>query len=163
MFNSFIQAIFIVGLVATIMIRTLRLDVTGYIEMQALREENMESAGWGDLHGDVCRQPQTHPMRFGVLVGWGAQAGTAVLLTSMLSSIGVYNPMNRGEIVTALLLLYGVSGFVDVICRRGLSSFVVSGSARKELYGLPRHFRGSSLGSFWCFRYSCIRPVHRPA
>jgi hypothetical protein len=37
---------------------------SAYIEMQALREEDMESAGWRDLHGDVCRQPQTHPMRF---------------------------------------------------------------------------------------------------
>jgi transmembrane 9 superfamily protein 2/4 len=74
--NSLMIVLFLTGAIATIMIRTLRRDVAGHNEMQTL-EEAQEETGWKLVHGDVFRPPATQPMLFSVLVGTGAQIGSA--------------------------------------------------------------------------------------
>jgi transmembrane 9 superfamily protein 2/4 len=109
--NSLMIVLFLTGAIATIMIRTLRRDIAGYNEMQTL-EEAQEETGWKLVHGDVFRPPTTQPMLFSVLVGTGAQIGSAFLSTMLCAMVGLINPMKKGQTLTAILILYVLCGSV---------------------------------------------------
>jgi len=109
--NSLMIVLFLTGAIATIMIRTLRKDIAGYNEMQTL-EESQEETGWKLVHGDVFRPPSSYPMIFCILVGTGAQIGCAFFLTMMCSMVGLISPMKKGQTLTAIVLLYVLSGAV---------------------------------------------------
>lgn len=109
--NSLMIVLFLTGAIATIMIRTLRKDIAGYNEMQTL-EEAQEETGWKLVHGDVFRPPTTQPMIFSVLVGTGAQIGSAFLITMLCAMVGLINPMKKGQTLTAILILYVLCGSV---------------------------------------------------
>lgn len=109
--NSLMIVLFLTGAIATIMIRTLRKDIAGYNEMQTL-EEAQEETGWKLVHGDVFRPPSTHPMIFSVMVGTGAQIGSAFLATMLCAMVGLINPMRKGQTLTAILILYVLCGSV---------------------------------------------------
>jgi transmembrane 9 superfamily protein 2/4 len=109
--NSLMVVLFLTGAIATIMIRTLRKDISGYNEMQTL-EEAQEETGWKLVHGDVFRPPQWHPMLLSVLVGTGAQIGCAFSLSILCAIFKLLNPMNKGQTLTAILVLYVLSGSV---------------------------------------------------
>lgn len=109
--NSLMIVLFLTGAIATIMIRTLRKDIAGYNEMQTL-EEAQEETGWKLVHGDVFRPPSTQPMMFSVMVGTGAQIGSAFLATMLCAMVGLINPMKKGQTLTAVLILYVLCGCV---------------------------------------------------
>lgn len=109
--NSLMIVLFLTGAIATIMIRTLRKDIAGYNEMQTL-EEAQEETGWKLVHGDVFRPPTTQPMVFSVMVGTGAQIGSAFLATMLCAMVGLINPMRKGQTLTAILILYVLCGSV---------------------------------------------------
>ena len=114
--NSLMIVVFLTGAVATIMIRTLKKDITGYNKMQTL-EEAQEETGWKLVHGDVFRPPQSHPLLLSVLVGTGAQIGSAFFMTLLASMLRMLNPIKKGQALTAVILLYvlcgGVGGYVS--------------------------------------------------
>ncbi|CAJ1946405.1 unnamed protein product [Cylindrotheca closterium] len=107
--NSLMIVLFMTGATATIMIRTLRKDIAGYNEMQAL-EEVAEETGWKLVHGDVFRPPSFSPMMLSVLVGTGAQLGMAVVLAILLSVLKITSTMKKGQMLTSLILLYVLCG-----------------------------------------------------
>ena len=109
--NSLMIVLFLTGAIATIMIRTLRKDIAGYNEMQTL-EEAQEETGWKLVHGDVFRPPQSAPMLLSVLVGTGAQIGTAFFFTMMCAMAKILNPMKKGQTLQAILILYVLCGSV---------------------------------------------------
>lgn len=109
--NSLMIVLFLTGAIATIMIRTLRKDIAGYNEMQTL-EEAQEETGWKLVHGDVFRPPSTSPMMLSVAVGTGAQLGSAFLFAMLCSILKLLNPMNKGQTLTTILVLYVLSGSV---------------------------------------------------
>lgn len=103
--------LFLTGVVAMIMLRTLHKDISSYNEMQTL-EEAQEESGWKLVHGDVFRPPSTSPMFLSVLVGSGAQI-LAMTVSSMVCALfGLTSPSNRGALVTTLLLLYVFMGSI---------------------------------------------------
>eukprot|EP00571_Detonula_confervacea_P004023 CAMPEP_0172328526 /NCGR_PEP_ID=MMETSP1058-20130122/60391_1 /TAXON_ID=83371 /ORGANISM="Detonula confervacea, Strain CCMP 353" /LENGTH=726 /DNA_ID=CAMNT_0013045643 /DNA_START=99 /DNA_END=2279 /DNA_ORIENTATION=+ len=114
--NSLMIVVFLTGAVATIMIRTLKKDIAGYNEMQTL-EEAQEETGWKLLHGDVFRPPQSHPLLLSVLVGTGAQIGSAFFITLLASMLRMLNPIKKGQALTAVIILYvlcgGVGGYIS--------------------------------------------------
>ncbi|KAG7366853.1 endomembrane protein 70-domain containing protein [Nitzschia inconspicua] len=110
--NSLMIVLFLTGAIATIMIRTLRKDIAGYNEMQTL-EEAQEETGWKLVHGDVFRPPSTQPMLFSVVVGTGTQIGSSFLATMLCAMVGLINPMKKGQTLTAIILLYVLSGCVS--------------------------------------------------
>jgi len=109
--NSLMIVLFMTGAIATIMIRTLRKDIAGYNELQTI-EEAQEETGWKLVHGDVFRPPSFSPMILSVLVGTGAQVGCSVTLALVLASLKLTNAMNKGQILTSLILLYVLNGSV---------------------------------------------------
>jgi len=108
--NSFMIVLFLTGAIGTIMVRALRRDIAGYNEMHTL-EEAQEETGWKLVHGDVFRPPR-HSVFLSVAVGTGAQLATALFLTLMCSILGWLNPMRKGAALTAIILLYVLSGTV---------------------------------------------------
>jgi hypothetical protein len=66
--NSLMIVLFLTGVVAMIMLRTLHKDISTYNEMQTL-EEAQEESGWKLVHGDVFRPPAFSPMLLSVLAG----------------------------------------------------------------------------------------------
>lgn len=60
--------LFLTGVVAMIMLRTLRKDISAYNEIHTL-EEAQEESGWKLVHGDVFRPPTFSPIVLSVLAG----------------------------------------------------------------------------------------------
>lgn len=110
--NSLMIVVFLMGAVATIMIRTLRKDIAGYNEMQTL-EEAQEETGWKLVHGDVFRPPTFSPMALSVMCGTGIQIGCASILVLLCAVAGLVNPMKKGQALSSIVFLYVLSGSVS--------------------------------------------------
>lgn len=81
-FNSFMMVIFLCGLVALILIRTLRNDLARYSKDEDVDIEGIqvigEDTGWKQIHGDVFRAPENLVI-FSALMGTGWQLAILVL------------------------------------------------------------------------------------
>mmetsp|Transcript_4918 Transcript_4918/g.10741 ORF Transcript_4918/g.10741 Transcript_4918/m.10741 type:complete len:719 (-) Transcript_4918:266-2422(-) len=114
--NSLMIVVFLTGAVATILIRTLKKDIAGYNELQTL-EDAREESGWKLVHGDVFRPPQNTPLILCVMVGTGAQIGSAFFFTLLASMLRMLNPIKKGQALTAVIMLYvlcgGIGGYVS--------------------------------------------------
>ena len=151
-FNSFMMVLFLMGLVALILLRTLKKDYARYgivhdledgtpggedDDKELLHSDKVEDAGWKQVHGDAFRAPQWLPL-FAALLGTGWQL---VVLTLGVILFAVLGPLHgevheeRGEVLQAILVCYSlssiVSGFMSgkyfknyfpTITRRGNSS-----------------------------------------
>jgi transmembrane 9 superfamily protein 2/4 len=101
--------LFLTGMVAMIMMRTLHKDITRYNEDPA--DDAQEEFGWKLVHGDVFRPPQTSPMLLSVLVGSGVQILAMTLPLMVFALLGFLSPANRGGLTTAMLLLFVFMGY----------------------------------------------------
>lgn len=107
--NSLMIVLFLTGVVAMIMLRTLRKDISSYNEMQTL-EEAQEESGWKLVHGDVFRPPAVSPMLLSVLAGSGLQILAMTICTMVCALFGLTSPANRGGLLTTLLMLFVFMG-----------------------------------------------------
>lgn len=138
-FNSFMMVLFLMGLVALILLRTLKKDYARYglydledgdmddDEKEALVHDKIEDAGWKQVHGDVFRGPIFLPL-FAALIGTGWQL---VVLTLGVILFAVMGPLHgevheeRGEVLQAIVVCYSLSSIV---------SGYMSGKFFKEYY-----------------------------
>jgi len=107
--NSLMIVLFLTGVVAMIMMRTVHKDIASYNEMQTL-EEAQEESGWKLVHGDVFRPPSFSPMLLSVLVGTGLQLLAMTMITMVCALGGLMSPANRGTLLTSLCLLFVFMG-----------------------------------------------------
>jgi len=108
--NSLMIVLFLSGMLAMIIMRTLHRDLRRYNDLES-KEEAAEESGWKLVHGDVFRPPQ----RAGLLatyVGTGVQVLGMCLITMTFAVLGFLSPSNRGGLMTALLLLFVLMGLV---------------------------------------------------
>lgn len=81
--NSAVIVVFLIGMVSTILVRTLKKDIARYNRLDQLALDDFgpndgvedgvqEDSGWKLVHGDVFRPPK-NPLFLAVLVGNGAQ------------------------------------------------------------------------------------------
>lgn len=106
--NSLMIVLFLSGMVAMIMLRTLYRDISKYNELET-QEEAQEETGWKLVHGDVFRPPQNSDLLC-VYVGTGVQFFGMILVTMIFAVLGFLSPSNRGGLMTALLLLWVFMG-----------------------------------------------------
>merc|ERR1712007_285531 len=92
--NSLMIMLFLSGMVAMILLRTLHRDITKYNEL-ATAEEASEETGWKLVHGDVFRKPR-HSKLLAVSVGTGIQLLVCASITLIFSSVGFLSPVHRG-------------------------------------------------------------------
>ena len=107
--NSLMIVLFLSGVLAMIMLRTLHRDISTYNEIQTL-EEAQEESGWKLVHGDVFRPPSTSPMLLSVLAGSGLQVLGMTIVTMGCALFGLMSPSQRGSLLTTLLLLFVFMG-----------------------------------------------------
>mmetsp|Transcript_60433 Transcript_60433/g.70675 ORF Transcript_60433/g.70675 Transcript_60433/m.70675 type:complete len:692 (+) Transcript_60433:95-2170(+) len=151
-FNSFMMVLFLTGLVALIMLRTLKKDFARYSiasvnedfddaetgETQGLTGESgpapqlVEDSGWKLVHGDVFRAPP-HLSLLASLLGTGWQL---IILTLGLILFAIAGPAHggdvyeeRGTMMGAALVLYALSSTV---------AGYISGNHYK-IYSAPKH------------------------
>jgi len=155
-FNSFMMVLFLMGLVALILLRTLKKDYARYglihdledgdaddDEKEAMMHDKVEDAGWKQVHGDVFRAPSILPL-FAALMGTGWQL---VVLTFGVILFAVLGPVHgevheeRGEMMQAILICYAFSTIV---------SGYMSGRYFKEYYPtVARSGKNSGPNNLW--------------
>ncbi|XP_057419721.1 transmembrane 9 superfamily member 10-like [Lotus japonicus] len=106
--NSLMIVLFLSGMVAMIMLRTLYRDISQYNQLET-QEEAQEETGWKLVHGDVFRPPSNSDL-FCVYVGTGVQFFGMILVTMIFAAFGFLSPANRGGMMTAMLLLWVFMG-----------------------------------------------------
>ena len=109
--NSLLIVVFLTGMVAMIMMRTLHKDLTRYnrVPTEEEKAEDREETGWKLVHGDVFRAPE-YPMLLAVTYGTGIQTLLMSLFTLIFASIGFLSPASRGSLMIALLLIFVLMG-----------------------------------------------------
>ena len=112
--NSLMIVLFLTGMVAMIMMRTLHRDFNRYNQQEAT-DDVEEETGWKLVHGDVFRPPRL-PMMLSVLVGTGVQTFTMTFITMIFAVLGFLSPANRGGLLTAALLLFVFMGVPAGYC-----------------------------------------------
>ncbi|KAK4768852.1 hypothetical protein SAY86_027002 [Trapa natans] len=106
--NSLMIVLFLSGMVAMIMLRTLYRDISKYNDLET-QEEAQEETGWKLVHGDVFRPP-SHSDLLCIYVGTGIQFFGMILVTMIFAILGFLSPSNRGGLMTAMLLLWVFMG-----------------------------------------------------
>jgi transmembrane 9 superfamily protein 3 len=110
-FNSFMMVIFLCGLVALILMRTLKNDYQKYSnEADDLDLDRVvDESGWKQVHGDVFRAPP-YLMLFCAVVGAGAHL--ALLLVCVLGlAVASSLYITRGATLTTALICYALTSF----------------------------------------------------
>ncbi|RLN05494.1 transmembrane 9 superfamily member 9-like [Panicum miliaceum] len=106
--NSLMIVLFLSGMVAMIMLRTLYRDISRYNQLET-EEEAQEETGWKLVHGDVFRPPENSDLLC-VCVGTGVQFFGMLLVTMIFAVLGFLSPSNRGGLMTAMLLTWVLMG-----------------------------------------------------
>merc|ERR1719394_1180850 len=106
--NSLMILIFLSGMVAMILLRTLHRDITKYNEL-ASAEEAAEETGWKLVHGDVFRKPR-HSKLLAVSVGSGMQILGMSVVTLVFALFGFLSPAHRGALLQSMMLLFTFMG-----------------------------------------------------
>lgn len=107
--NSLMIVLFLSGMVAMIMLRTLYRDISKYNQLET-QEEAQEETGWKLVHGDVFRPPSKSDLLC-VYVGTGVQFFGMILVTIIFAALGFLSPSNRGSLMTVMLLLWVFMGY----------------------------------------------------
>ncbi|XP_043255737.1 transmembrane 9 superfamily member 2 [Colletes gigas] len=108
--NSLIIILFLSGMVAMIMLRTLHKDIARYNQIES-GEDAQEEFGWKLVHGDVFRPPRKG-MLLSVLLGSGVQVFCMTLVTLAFACLGFLSPANRGALMTCAMVLYVCLGTI---------------------------------------------------
>ncbi|XP_006633059.1 transmembrane 9 superfamily protein member 5 [Lepisosteus oculatus] len=105
--NSLVIVLFLSGMVAMIMLRTLHKDIARYNQVD--QEEAQEESGWKQVHGDVFRPPRKG-MLLSVFLGQGTQIFIMTFITLFLACLGFLSPANRGALMTCAVVLWVLLG-----------------------------------------------------
>lgn len=106
--NSLLIVLFLSGMVAVIMLRTLHRDFNRYNNPEN-EDEAQEETGWKLVHADVFREPAKHEL-LSVYVGTGSQLLGMTLVTLLFALLGFLSPANRGGLLTVMILLFALMG-----------------------------------------------------
>merc|ERR1740130_256827 len=106
--NSLMIMLFLSGMVAMILLRTLHRDITKYNEL-ATAEESAEETGWQLVHGDVFRKPFCAQL-LAVSVGAGMQLFGMSVVTLIFALLGFLSPAHRGGLLQSMMLLFTFMG-----------------------------------------------------
>nr|XP_033800371.1 transmembrane 9 superfamily member 2-like [Geotrypetes seraphini] len=106
--NSLVIVLFLSGMVAMIMLRTLHKDIARYNQIDS-SEDAQEEFGWKLVHGDIFRPPKKG-MLLSVFLGQGTQIFIMTFITLFLACLGFLSPANRGALMTCAVVLWVLLG-----------------------------------------------------
>jgi len=102
--------LFLTGMLAMIMLRTLHRDLRRYNEVDT-KEEAAEESGWKLVHGDVFRPPERSSL-LAVYVGTGVQVLAMTVVTMIFAVFGFLSPSNRGALMSVMIFLFTLMGIL---------------------------------------------------
>jgi transmembrane 9 superfamily protein 2/4 len=108
--NSLVIVLLLSGIVAMIMVRTLRRDLAEYNSAEE-KEELLEESGWKLVHADVLRTPPQSTL-LATSLGTGMQLLCMAFISIACAMLGFLSPANRGSMLTVTLLLFVLMGCV---------------------------------------------------
>lgn len=108
--NSLVIVLFLSGMVAMILLRTIHKDLAKYNAPQT-NDDIEEEYGWKLVHGDVFRSPK-NSLLLTTFVGTGVQIGVMSLMTLFLACLGFLSPASRGALMTTSIVCYVLLGTV---------------------------------------------------
>lgn len=147
--NSVMIVFLLSGMVAIILLRTLRRDVLYYnrIPTEEEREEEQEESGWKLIHAHVFRPPQNFPLLLSVFVGTGAQLFCMAVALLIFSAVGFLSPANRGSLMIAcvafFVILSSVAGYGAAVTYKMFDGACVCVCVRGCVYACA----GASVGA----------------
>jgi len=147
--NSLMVVVFLTCAVFIIMVRTLKKDIAAYNDI-SLDDEDLEETGWKLVHGDVFRPPKNGQMLLSICVGTGAQIGVAVIITLTFALLGLLNPMNKGETLSTILILFVLSGSVAGYISSRLYKFCDGKAWKRTTILTAIGFPGLLVSMFLC-------------
>ena len=106
--NSLVIVLFLSGMVAMILLRTVHKDLAKYNNIQN-SDDVEEEYGWKLVHGDVFRAP-SYRLLLTVFLGSGVQIGIMSFLTLALACLGFLSPASRGALMTTAIVCYVLLG-----------------------------------------------------
>jgi transmembrane 9 superfamily protein 2/4 len=108
--NSLMIVLCLSAMVAMILLRALHKDFNRYNNPEN-DDEAQEETGWKVVHADVFRDPP-YPGLLSCYVGTGSQLLAMALVTLVFACFGFLSPARRGSLMTAMLVLFALSGSV---------------------------------------------------
>lgn len=106
--DGFLITLLLGSSVAAILTRTVLRDIARYNRAPD-PEEMAEEYGWKVIAGDVFRQPY-HSKLLATCTGTGIQVSAMAALTLVFALIGLVSPVNRGNLIVTMLVLFAVMG-----------------------------------------------------
>ncbi|KNC78724.1 hypothetical protein SARC_08855 [Sphaeroforma arctica JP610] len=107
--NSLVIVLFLSGMVAMILLRTVYRDIARYNRLPTDADDqddvDIEETGWKLVNGDVFRTPR-HPLLLSTLVGSGVQVVGMVLILLLFSFLHLLSPLRRGSIMTGAIVWF---------------------------------------------------------
>eukprot|EP01062_Namystynia_karyoxenos_P069674 TRINITY_DN65146_c0_g1_i1.p1 TRINITY_DN65146_c0_g1~~TRINITY_DN65146_c0_g1_i1.p1 ORF type:complete len:647 (+),score=236.47 TRINITY_DN65146_c0_g1_i1:120-2060(+) len=144
--NSALIVLFLSGMVAMILLRSLHKDFNRYNDPEN-EDAAQEETGWKLCHGDVFRPPARASM-LAILIGTGCQLLGMALTTLIFALLGFLSPANRGGLLTAMLLLFvllgGYAGYVTAALCKALCS-----QSWRNVFGVGLFFPGSMMAVYF--------------
>jgi transmembrane 9 superfamily protein 2/4 len=110
--NSFMVMLFLSGLIASILVRSLKNDLKRYSEFDLEQDgDAVEETGWKLVHADVFRAPSGARF-FAILIGSGLQVGSMLVLMNFVALLGFLSPANRGALLSTSVVLFALMGVI---------------------------------------------------
>lgn len=111
--NSISLSVILSGLIASVLLRSVKADLLRYSALDELTESELEGSedgiGWKQVHGDVFRTP-IFPSALVVLLGTGAQILAMTLITLTFACFGLLSPANSGALSIAFIVIFILMG-----------------------------------------------------
>eukprot|EP00052_Salpingoeca_macrocollata_P014173 m.110923 g.110923 ORF g.110923 m.110923 type:complete len:622 (-) comp19208_c1_seq3:241-2106(-) len=107
--NSLITVVFLSGICAVIVVRTLRRDIARYNDDED--DDTLEPTGWKIVHGDVFRAPVQAEWLV-TFVGTGVQLLGMLLVTLAFAVLGMLSPASRGALMTVGVFIFMFMGLI---------------------------------------------------
>jgi transmembrane 9 superfamily member 2/4 len=150
--NSFMVMLFLSGLIASILIRSLKKDLQRYQEFDIEQDgDSVEETGWKLIHADVFRAPAGSRF-FAILIGSGLQVGSMLVLMNFVAMLGFLSPANRGALLSTTVVLFALMGVIGGYHAARFTKVFASGdgvSARTIALAVALFFPGIAFSTFF--------------
>ncbi|KAF2477761.1 uncharacterized protein BDR25DRAFT_275127 [Lindgomyces ingoldianus] len=157
--NSAVIVTFLIGMVSTILVKTLRKDIARYNRLDQFALEDFgangsaedgvaEDSGWKLVHGDVFRPPK-NPLFLSIMLGNGAQIFMMAGLTIAFALLGFLSPSSRGALSTVIIIFYMIFGFIGGYVSSRVYKFFHGESWKLCFFYTPVALPGLVFASFF--------------
>eukprot|EP00958_Prasinococcus_capsulatus_P007595 scaffold705_cov402-Prasinococcus_capsulatus_cf.AAC.15 len=152
--NSLLVTLCVSGVVAMILVRSLKRDLLRYQEIdEMLGDEDDDGApyedfGWKVVAHDVFRKP---PMSSTLcwMVATGTQLFWVLTILFTISLVGIYSPSNRGALLSSAIIFFAALGVVSGY-QSGKLNNMLGGEKRREVaLSTALWFPGIMFGLFF--------------